>query len=375
MKNRGVEIAGERLSGIGQGCMGVGGRFAADRSRDAEQVAALRLGIELGMTFIDTAEGYGAGHSEELVAEAVRGMRERVFLASKVSPDHLTARELRSACEESLRRLGTDRLDLYQVHWPNPAVPLEETLGELARLREQGKIRHIGVSNFSLQELKRTRSLLGSTPLFSLQSEYNLFERSPEAEIIPWCAEEGVLFIAYSPLDQGRVAGNREVRTRLCALAGETGCTPSQLALAFLRARGPVLPIPKALGERHIKENASAATLEIGPELRQRMDRECRVQLLQVPWREIRPARDGSGDHTVYQSVEEARANPAGHSPSPLELAAEIQKDDRIKPIRVVPVAEEEKAFRFDLAEGRLRFWAWVLAFDGEREVPVLVRD
>jgi len=375
MKRAGVEIAGETLSGIGQGCMGVGGRFAADHSRDAEQVAALRLGIELGMTFIDTAEGYGAGHSEELVAEAVRGIRERVFLASKVSPDHLTARALRSACEQSLRRLETDRLDLYQVHWPNPAVPLEETLGELVRLREQGKIRHIGVSNFSLNELKRTRSLLGSTPLFSVQSEYNLFERSPEAEVIPWCAKEGVLFIAYSPLDQGRVAGNREVRQRLCALALEAGHTPSQLALAFLRARGPVLPIPKALGEPHIRENASAAAIELTPELQRRVDRECRVELLRVPWREIRPARDASGDHAVYQTIEDARGNPAGHSPSPLELAAEMRRDDRIKPIRVTPATGGEGAFRFDLAEGRLRFWAWVLAFDGQRDVPVLVRD
>lgn len=363
------------LSPVGQGCMGVGGRFSPDFSCDSEQITALKLGIDLGMSFIDTAEGYGGGHSEELVGAAIMGRRESVFLASKVSPDHLTTDALTLSCENSLRRLKTDRLDLYQIHWPNPAIPLEETLGGLLRLREQGKIRHIGVSNFSLQELRRARSILGSTPLFSVQTEYNLFERGPEEEILPWCAKEGVLFIAYSPLDQGRIVGNATVRRRLFALAEEAGCTPAQLALAFLGSRGPVLSIPKALSDRHIRENAGALGVDIPEEIHIRVAAECRVEVKQVPWRHIRPAPDKTGDHAVYTSIEEARANLAGHSPSPQDLAMEIVRNDRIKPIRVTPIPGGDSGFRYDLAEGRIRFWAWVLAFDGERDVPVLVRD
>jgi len=375
MNRRELEIQGEKLSAMGQGCMGVGGRFTADHSRDAEQIAALRLGIELGMNFIDTAEVYGAGHSEELVGRVLTGQRDAVFLASKVSPEHLDAKALATACDRSLLRLGTDRIDLYQVHWPNPAVPLEETLGGLVRLREQGKIRHIGVSNFSPAEVRRVRSILGSTPLFSVQSEYNLFERGPEDDLIPWCREQGVLFVAYSPLDQGRIVGNAAARGRLSALAAAAGFTPSQLALAFLSSQGPVLPIPKALGERHIRENAEVPWLSLPRDIRDTLDAECRVAADTVPWRRVRPAVDASGGHTVYTTPEEARLNPAGHAPSPLELAAEIVRDDRVKPVRVAPIPGGDGGYLFDLVEGRLRFWAWVLAFDGKRDVPVMVRD
>lgn len=370
-----LEIGDKKVSAIGQGCMGIGGRFTTDRSRDSEQIAALVLGIDLGMTFIDTAEIYGGGHSEELVGEAVAGRRDSVFVASKVSPGHLTADALIVACENSLRRLKTDRIDLYQIHWPNPSIPLEETLGGLLRLQEQGKICHIGVSNFSLSDLRRTRSILGSTPLFSVQTEYNLFERTPEKEIIPWCVKEGALFIAYSPLDQGRLVGSAAVRRNLVKFAQITGCTQSQLVLAFLRSQGPVIPIPKALRDDHIRENAGASAVVIPPDIIRQMGIECRIEVKLVPWRHIRPAPDTSGDHAVYKSIEEARANLAGHSPSPMDLAMEIVQNDDIKPIRVTPVSGGDGAFQYDLAEGRIRFWAWVLAFDGERDVPVLVRD
>ncbi len=370
-----IKVGDEKLPAIGQGCMGIGGRFIANLSRDAEQIAALQLGIDLGMNFIDTAEGYGAGHSEELAGEAVEEMRNMVFLASKVSPSHLTAKALVTACEGSLRRLRTDRIDLYQIHWPNPAIRLEETLEGLARLREQGKIRHIGVSNFSLPELRRVRSILDSVPLFSVQSEYNLFERGPEEELIPWCSREGSLFIAYSPLDQGRLVGNAKVRQRLFQLADEAGCTPGQLALAFLASRGPVLSIPKATAEPHIRENAGAMGIKIPTTIFARMAAECMVEVELVSWRDIRPVPDKTGGHAVYTTIEEARANLAGHTPSPRDLADEILRNDRIKPIRVTPLIGSDDGFRYDLAEGRLRFWAWVIAFNGERDVPVLIRN
>jgi aryl-alcohol dehydrogenase-like predicted oxidoreductase len=375
MKLRALQIGDQKVPPIGQGCMGVGGRFSKNTAHDAEQIAALRLGIDLGMTFIDTAEGYGKGHSEEIVGEAVGPMRDDVFLASKVSPENLTAAALTLACENSLRRLKTDRIDLYQIHWPNPTIPLEETLGGLIRLREAGKIRHIGVSNFSIEELRRTRFILGSIPLSSVQTEYNIFERGPEKDIIPWCAEEGVLFISYSPLDQGRLVGNKKVRQRLNELADASGCTDAQLALVFLGSRGPVVSIPKAVRNKHICENAGAMSLSVSDEIIARVSADCLVQVEMVPWQQIQPVPDKSGEHSVYTSIESARRNLAGHSPSPQDLAMEILKNDRIKPIRVVPISSEDSGFKYELAEGRLRFWAWVLAFNGERGVPVLVRD
>ncbi len=372
-----LSVQGVRLDPVGQGCMGVGGRFSADCSRDSEQIASLRLGIELGMTFIDTAEVYGAGHSEEIVGKAVSGLRDKVFLASKVSPENLSPDKLAASCEKSLSRLGVDCLDLYQIHWPNPAIPLEDSLGAMLELRRQGKIRKIGVSNFSLDELGRASRALGPGGLFSLQMEYNLFERGPERELIPFCQEHGMLFIAYSPLDQGHVVWNASARASLERVAAEFGFTPAQAALKFLASKGPVLPIPKALSEVHVRENASALALEAGDSFYQSIDSECRVPLLHVPWRSIRPAKDAKGGHAVYTTLEEARVNPASHSPSPLELAEEIKANDAIKPIRVSPLPEGGDAggYRYDLLEGRLRFWAWVLAFDGARDVPVLVRN
>jgi aryl-alcohol dehydrogenase-like predicted oxidoreductase len=370
-----IRIQNESISCMGQGCMGVGGRFSADKSHDAEQIHALQQGIEMGMTFIDTAEVYGAGHSEELVGRAVRGRRDEVFLASKVSPEHLSPVDLMTSCEESLRRMGVDHLNLYQIHWPNPAVPLDETLGAMVRLREQGKICHLGVSNFSLPALKRIQCMLGSVPLFSVQAEYNLFERGAEEEMIPWCARNGMLFIAYSPLDQGRVVGSAVVRKRLAVVAGRVGCTPSQVALKFLSSRGPVLTIPKAIRSDHIRENATACDIPLPAPLLAEIDLACRVEVNLVPWIQIQPAVDSTGEHRVCTTIEEARANPADHSPSPLQLAEEIRGDDRIKPIRVTRIDGSAGEYRYHLAEGRLRFWAWVLAFNGRRDVPVLVRD
>lgn len=370
-----IVIQDENISCIGQGCMGVGGRFSPDTSCDKEQIRALQLGIDLGMSFIDTAEVYGAGHSEELVGRAIEGRREEVFVASKVSPEHLAPADLIAACEGSLRRMGVEYLDLYQIHWPNPIVPIEETLRAMVRLREQGKIRHLGLSNFSLSEIRKIQDILCSVPLFSIQTEYNLFERGAEERIIPWCNQNGVLFIAYSPLDQGRVVGNAVVRDRLTMIASRLNRTSSQVAINFLVSRGSVLAIPKAVCSDHIRENATACDFILPAMLLEEINKECLVTATLLPWRKIRPAVDVSGEHKVYTTIEEALANPAGHSPSPLELSKEIRRDDRIKPIKVTPIISDRLEYCYDLVEGRLRFWAWVLAFNGFRDVPVLIRD
>jgi aryl-alcohol dehydrogenase-like predicted oxidoreductase len=370
-----LRVQGENLPAIGQGAGGITRRSAQDPCRDDLRIGAIRLGLEAGMRFIDTAEVYADGHSERLVERAVRECRDQVFLASKVAPEHLRAGDLARACEGSLVRLGTDRLDLYQIHWPNPAVPLEESLGAMAELRAQGKIRHIGVCNFSLDEVRAVRRILGATPLFSVQTEYNLCERGPERDLLPYCAQEDLLLIAYSPLDQGRVAGSAPIRAALAEVAGAAGRAASQVALQFLASRGPVLPIPQASGAEHIRLNAEACDWTLAPAELAWLDERCRLPVEAIPWERIRPARDHSGEHQVYQSVAEALANPGGLTPAPAELALAIRLDDRIKPCRVTRLPEPDGAYLFDLVEGRLRFWAWVIAFEGARPVPVLVRS
>ena len=195
---------------IGQGCMGIGGYFSKDLREDDRQVRALRFGIELGMTLIDTAEVYGNGHSEELVGKAIQGMRDKVFVATKFSPEHNSYDDVLSSAEGSLRRLKTDYIDLYQIHWPNPNIPIDETMKAMDKLLRDGKIRYVGVSNFSIRELKEAEAAFSGSAIASVQTEYNLFDRSIEDDILPYCQKKNIITIAYSPLDQGKICSGSE---------------------------------------------------------------------------------------------------------------------------------------------------------------------
>src|SRR5579862_79539 len=198
---------GDTMPAYGQGTwhMGENRRIAADEE------AALKLGIELGITLIDTAEMYGNGVAEEIVARATAGSRERLFIVSKVLPYNASQKGVIEACERSLKRLKTDRIDLYLLHWRG-SVPLAETIAGFARLQRDGKIRHHGVSNFSIGDMKEWVSLAGGATVAANQILYNLSRRGPEWELIPWCRKRRVSIMAYSPIDQGRILGNRALR-------------------------------------------------------------------------------------------------------------------------------------------------------------------
>lgn len=219
---------------------------------------ALRRGIELGLTHVDTAEMYGGGRVERLVGEAIRGRRDAVFLASKVLPENASRRGVVAACERSLRRLGTDRLDLYLLHWPGPH-PLEETLEGFEALRDAGKIRLYGVSNFDAPELREALRLAGPGRIACNQILHHPGERAAEHRVVPLCERSGVAPVAYSPLGSGRFPGPRSRAGRaLAAVAAERGATPRQVALAFVLQRSKGFAIPKAAREEHVEENAGA---------------------------------------------------------------------------------------------------------------------
>lgn len=244
---------------IGQGTWHMGER-ASERPRE---VAALREGIALGMQLIDTAEMYAEGGAEEVVGEAIAGRREEVVLVSKVYPHHAGLEEMPRACERSLRRLGTDRIDLYLLHWPGP-YPLEQTIEAFERLREAGKIRHWGVSNFDADGI---RALQG-TACACNQVLYHLEERGIEFDLLPWCREQAMPVMAYCPVGQGM---DLLRQPGLQALAEDLGASPAQVALAWLLSR-EVLAIPKAVTPAHIRENAAAASLQLPAEALRRLD-------------------------------------------------------------------------------------------------------
>lgn len=256
--------SGEAMPALGQGTWYMGD----DPRRRADEIAALRLGLDLGMTLIDTAEMYGNGAAEELVAEAIAGRREEVFLVSKVLPGNATRRGTIAACERSLQRLRTDRLDLYLLHWRG-GTPLQETLGAFETLVRAGKIRHFGVSNLGVSDLEELWSLEGGAAAATDQVLYNLTRRGIERDLLPWCRERGVPIMAYSPIEQGRLLGRPELR----AVAARHGATPAQAALAWLLRHDDVIAIPKAADARHVRENRAALDLRLTAEDLAALDR------------------------------------------------------------------------------------------------------
>lgn len=224
-------------------------------------VAALQAGLDAGMTHIDTAEMYGHGVVERLVGEAIAGRRDEVFLVSKVLPHNASLRGTVRACEQSLARLGTDRLDLYLLHWPG-RHPLEDTIAAFEQLREAGKIRAWGVSNFDVGDLETAYAIAGPGRIACNQVLYHLGERAIEHAVSPWCRDHGVALVAYSPLGSGRFPPREgESREVLESIAERLRATPQQVALAFLARAPHVFVIPKAARREHVLDNAGAGDL------------------------------------------------------------------------------------------------------------------
>jgi diketogulonate reductase-like aldo/keto reductase len=247
---------GEIMPAYGQGTWHMG----ESRNRHAEEAAALKLGIELGITLIDTAEMYGNGVAEEIVADAMGGNRDKLFIVSKVLPYNASRQGTIEACERSLKRLKTDRIDLYLLHWRG-SHPFAETVAAFERLREQGKIRHHGVSNFDRGDMEEW-ARAGGKSVASNQILYNLTRRGPEWEVIPWCRERNVSIMAYSPIEQGRMLGHKA----LAEVGARHGATPAQVALAWLQRQEGIIVIPKASRQEHVRENLGALDLKLTEE-------------------------------------------------------------------------------------------------------------
>jgi aryl-alcohol dehydrogenase-like predicted oxidoreductase len=293
------QLGALQVSAIGLGCMGMSEFYGP--SDETEAIATIHRALDLGVTLLDTADMYGPFTNEELVGRAIRGRREQVVLATKCgivrdqsnrtirgidgSPAYVLA-----ACEASLRRLGVDHVDLYQLHRVDPKVPIEDSVGAMAELVRTGKARHIGLSEAGPQTLRRAVRV---HPIASLQTEYSLLTRDAEAEVIPTCRQLGVGFLAYSPLGRGLLTGrftsradftpddyrqftprfaegafeaNVQLALRAVDLAREKGCTPAQLALAWLLAKGPgIVPIPGTKSRARLEENAGAVGVALSP--------------------------------------------------------------------------------------------------------------
>lgn len=255
---------GERVPALGQGTWNLGD----DPATRASEIAALRSGLDLGLTLVDTAEMYGDGRSEELVGEAIAGRRDEVFLVSKVYPHNASRRAMPQACEASLRRLRVEVIDLYLLHWPGN-VPLTETIDTFEALQRAGKIRHWGVSNFDRDGMQEVWDTPGGAAAQVNQLLYHLGERGIEWDLRPWLRERGVAVMAYSPFDQGRLLRKRP----LLDFARRHGMTPAQVAIAWLLAQDDVIAIPKTGSPERLRDNAAALAHPLSPEQCEELDR------------------------------------------------------------------------------------------------------
>lgn len=256
--------SGERVPVLGQGTW----HMAEGRHSRTDEIKTLRLGIELGMSLIDTAEMYADGKAEELVGEAISRHRENVFLVTKVLPENASRKGTIAACERSLKRLKTESIDLYLLHWRGD-IPLGETIEGFQELVHKGKIRYWGVSNFDVSDMIELRDVEGGVDVATDQVLYNLTRRGVEFDLLPWCREKSIPIMAYSPIEQGRLLSHRVVRY----IAAQHHATPAQIALAWVRRDDGVIAIPQAGTPEHVRENHSAASVKLTEQALAELDR------------------------------------------------------------------------------------------------------
>ncbi len=254
---------GERLSQVGLGTWQLG-------TNEAIETDALNAGFDSGINFVDTAEIYG---TEPIVAKAIAG-RKGIFVATKVFPSHFRHDDVIRACDASLRKLGVKQIGLYQLHWPSGGIPIRETMGAMERLVKDGKIRHIGVSNFSVPELSEAQDAMKENEIVSNQVEYSVLVRDPEVGLADYCRKERISIIAYSPLSRGKIFDQKYGRLAvfLSGIGARHGKTPTQVALNWLISKGNVIPIPKASTRDHVLEIAGACGWKLGKKEMQEMD-------------------------------------------------------------------------------------------------------
>lgn len=341
---------------VGLGTGGMGGYFDADPTTENEVMSVLEHALDLGVRFFDTASNYAGGYTEQLLGKAIRDRRHEVIVASKFGVECKTAADVRGSLEASLRRLGTDYIDLYQNHWPNYEADFEGILCELRLLSEEGKIRKVGLCNSPLQDIEFAIRIIGGF-FATIQDEYNLLERGTEIAIQPFCRSNDITFLSYSPFLGGRSLNAHSSYKRLKEIADNLDVTVHALSLLWLISKPNVVAIPRTLSLTHLRENMSCNDKFLGLEVSNEIDALFEPNVVKVTPANIVVV--DAHDRSVYKTLEEALRNDLNLVPSPLQMSERFLKGEVPKPLKL----RKLPGGTFALIEGRLKYWGWVIAF------------
>ncbi|MFH1137566.1 MAG: aldo/keto reductase [Pseudomonadota bacterium] len=338
----------------------------------ANKIRVIREGVDLGMTLLDSGDAYEGGHAEEILGRAIRGIRGNVWVCTKFEPERSHYRGVFESVEASLKRLRTDYIDLYQAHWPIPSeIPMAETMGALSALADQGKIRFIGVCNWSPDEIVAANALLENHSIVSVQTEYNLLNKTFELDLQPFCRENEITTFAYSIFNQGNLSlAGHEAIERICR---DRGLTPHQVIIAWVLSTPGVAPILRTNNPHHNQANVAVLNVRLDAEELRGLDRMFPREPSMVDVSEIEVLNHDVDDtHPIYTTLDQALSNRLGLKPSPEEIAEEFRSGRSIRPVELI-AGPSGGGPKYLLLHGRLRYWGWVIAHSGRKPIPAFI--
>jgi aryl-alcohol dehydrogenase-like predicted oxidoreductase len=365
-----------RIPALIQGITGTGNHSDYNPTYVGNRLNVIQHGIDRGMTFLDTAEIYGGGLSEEIIGRAVKGQREKVVIASKCYPHDNARNNIVSSLEGSLKRLQTDYIDLYQIHWPNPFVNLMDILETLSILVDQGKIRYIGLSNYTLSEFIEAQNLLPNQTIVSTQIEFNLLNRTIEDDFIPYSKVNKITLMTYSPLNQGRLFHCDKQKRLLKSLSKKYNKSISQVVLRWIISHDNVVTSTRTRSIEHLIDNASAMDFDIEKKDLQRISKLTKTECSYVATDRIKIRIEDN--RALYTNVNDALENKLQLIPSPKAISKLLIERNAILPIRLVPTKDTSGEYNYDIDsydtnDNLKRYWGWIIAYGYNRNIPAYI--
>ena len=356
---------------IGLGTMGYGGYFKSNKTNKNFYLNLIKFAYDHNCKILDTAENYAKGNSEKIIGLLPSNIKNDIFIMTKFSPENSKPKEIENSLNKSLKRLKRDYVDVYFPHWPTTNVAIEVIVEKLLNLNEKGKIKYIGLSNFSEEQYLITRYLTRNKKKIFIQNEYNILERSIEKKLLPKIISKKDFFIAYSPFGNGEVFNKNNVKFKnLNLISKECGCTVAQLLLSWILRHHNTIVIPKSESSNRIEENLKILDLKIDKYYLNKISKLFITEIKKINLKLIDIEKNNS--RLIYTNIDEAKRNVYNLNPSPNELAQEIYKNKgRLqKPIKLKKIGS-----RYKLIEGRVKYWAWRILYKDSKPIPAIILD